>query len=365
MSDMRSLLVDSSRRLFADICTPDVYNRAEEGTWQPALWSALMEAGLPDAARSPERFGSGADLGDALTVIREAGAFCLPAPLAETMIAEMVLAAAGLAPCTGVLTVGPVVTTENLSIKQDGDTWLLSGNLHRIPWGRNAESIVILARASNGWATAVIHAPVTSHLAENFAREPRDDFNFNSFRISKESVSLGGFNPEELRFQGALFRLSSMVGALTWILHMTIDYALQRVQFGRPIAKFQAVQQQIAIMASQVGAASAAMDAAIDALRHGPAYFDIAAAKVRVGEAAGIAVGIAHQVHGAMGFTHEHALHRSTRRLWSWRDEFGSENEWAAWIGRVVTGLGAKGLWPFITSVPKTTPMPISDSLLR
>ena len=77
----------------------------------------------------------------------------------------------------------------------------------------------------------------------------------------------------------------------------------------------------------------------------------MAAAKARVGEAAGIAAAIAHQVHAAIGFTHEHALHRSTRRLWSWREEFGSESEWAEWVGECVAGLGgSEALWPFITA---------------
>jgi len=77
---------------------------------------------------------------------------------------------------------------------------------------------------------------------------------------------------------------------------------------------------------------------------------DVAVAKVRVGEAAGNGAAIAHQVHGAMGFTYEHSLHHSTRRLWAWREEFGNEAVWAARLGRMVAERGADGLWPFITA---------------
>jgi len=357
MSDIRNVLVDTAQRLFNKLCTPHAYALAEEKVWQAALWSTLQDAGLVDAARTAERQGSGADLGDALAVVKEAGAACLPAPLAETMLAEMALAAAGLPPRAGALTVGPVITTDSLALEREGDAWVLSGTAHRIPWGRHARSIVLLARTDSGWATAVVDAPAAHHLGVNFAHEPRDDFRFDAYRVPKEAVALGGYSAEDLRFHGALFRAAAMTGALTRILSLTVEYALARVQFGRPIAKFQAVQQQIAVMASQVGAASAATDAAIAALRGGAAWFEIAATKARVGEAAGIAAGIAHQVHGAMGFTHEHALHRSTRRLWSWQDEFGSEEEWAGWIGTVVAALGAEGLWPFLTSSPKTLPV--------
>ena len=65
---------------------------------------------------------------------------------------------------------------------------------------------------------------------------------------------------------------------------------------------------------------------------------------------AGTGAAIAHQVHGAMGFTHEHSLHHATRRLWSWREEFGNEAVWAARLGKMVTRHGADGLWPFITA---------------
>ena len=135
-----------------------------------------------------------------------------------------------------------------------------------------------------------------------------------------------------------------------------MQYAQDRSQFGRPIGQFQAVQHQLAVLASQVAAANAAADAAMDAASKGPALFEIAAAKARIGEAAHIANGIAHQVHGAMGFTHEHALHRSTRRLWAWRDEFGTEGEWAEWVGQVAARVGGDGLWAFLTSDDKKLP---------
>ena len=77
----------------------------------------------------------------------------------------------------------------------------------------------------------------------------------------------------------------------------------------------------------------------------------VAAAKVRVGEAAGAGAAVAHQVHGAMGFTFEHRLHQFTRRLWSWRDEYGQESEWAIRLGRLVAADGADALWPALTEV--------------
>lgn len=366
MSEMRSLLIETAQRLFTKLCTEQVHTRAEEGEWQPSLWAALEESGLPDAARSSERGGAGEDLGDALAIVRESGTAALPAPVIETMLAERVLAAAGLASRSGPLTIGPVVATDRVLLAPKGDGWVLSGTLHRVPWARYTGSVVVVASTEQGWATALVEGPPVINLGKNFANEPRDDIHFDAFPLAAGAVAINGgcFTVEDLQFEGALFRLVAMTGALTRILGLTLEYATQRVQFGSPIAKFQAVQHQIAVMSSEVAAASAAADAVIESLRHGAARFDIAAAKARIGEAAGVAVAIAHQLHGAMGFTHEYALHRSTRRLWSWRDEFGSENEWSSWIGTVVVGLGAEGLWPFLTSsrrIPQGGFPPLSE----
>jgi acyl-CoA dehydrogenase len=145
--------------------------------------------------------------------------------------------------------------------------------------------------------------------------------------------------------------LQQISGALEKILEQSVQFALDRVQFGRPIAKFQAVQHNLATLAGEVAAASAAADAAAEACaRPDIAIGEIAIAKVRAGEAAGTGAAIAHQVHGAMGFTYEHSLHHATRRLWSWREEFGNEAVWAARLGRMVAERGADGLWPFITA---------------
>ena len=77
----------------------------------------------------------------------------------------------------------------------------------------------------------------------------------------------------------------------------------------------------------------------------------VASAKVRTGEAAGNGAAIAHQVHGAIGYTREFSLQQYTRRLLSWRDDFGSENYWAMTLGNVVANGGAEALWPALTSI--------------
>jgi acyl-CoA dehydrogenase len=143
-----------------------------------------------------------------------------------------------------------------------------------------------------------------------------------------------------------------MAGAMERSLELAIQHANTRVQFGKQIGKFQAVQQMLAQLAGETAAAAAAVDLGADALAAGDGELEAAIAKSRAGEAAGFAAEISHQVIGAMGFTLEHPLHRYTRRLWSWRDEYGNEAYWNARIGEAALRAGMNGAWPMIADRP-------------
>jgi alkylation response protein AidB-like acyl-CoA dehydrogenase len=146
----------------------------------------------------------------------------------------------------------------------------------------------------------------------------------------------------------ALLRAAQMAGAMERALEIALEHANTRVQFGRAIGKFQAVQQMLALQASHTAAAAAAVDLGCDGLASGDGLAECAVAKSRAGEAAGFAAEIAHQVVAAMGFTMEHPLHRYTRRLWSWRDEHGNEVFWNERLGALAAG----GLWASVADRP-------------
>jgi len=115
------------------------------------------------------------------------------------------------------------------------------------------------------------------------------------------------------------------------------------------------IQHNLARLAGESAAALAASGSAADAIEHAQAFdetvlLEVASAKIRVGEAATEGAAIAHQVHGAIGFSGEHALHRFTQRLWAWRDDFGTESDWAVRLGKLVAGKGADALWPMLAA---------------
>ena len=161
-----------------------------------------------------------------------------------------------------------------------------------------------------------------------------------------------GHAPMPLR---AAATVSLMAGAMGQALALSIEHVNMRRQFGRPLGKFQAVQQSLAVMACEVAAvdaAAAAMATRLDAtmLDADAAGFEIAAAKLRANRAVGIVTAIAHQVHGAIGFTREYDLQRVTVPLMRWRGAHGNDAHWAQILGRQVAGFGGRGLWEAMTA---------------
>ena len=203
---------------------------------------------------------------------------------------------------------------------------------------------MVVAESEGKEVLALVSTDGASAATEkNLAGEPRTAMQFNG-SVVIASARLENAS-ERLMAGGALVRSVQMAGALERTLEYALLYANERVQFGRPIGKFQAVQQNLAVLAGQTAAAVAAADLAAEAVANGVKVLPIAAGKARTGEAAGIGAAIAHQVHGAIGFTFEHSLHFLTRRLWSWRDEFGNEAEWNRLLGRHMAAAGAGRLW--------------------
>jgi acyl-CoA dehydrogenase len=335
------MLRETADRLFLAHCDTAVRRSADQGVWPAGLWGAVEEAGLHRALVPEAAGGFGVAVADALSLLKVAGAHAAPIPLAETMLASWLLAGAGVEIPDGPLTVGPVRAGEAVTLTSAGDGWRVSGVLTRVPWARDVERLVVLA---DGRAALVGREAWTIEAGENVAREPRDTVRLDGMAIAVGTADV------DLMAAGAAMRTQQIAGALTRLTEMTTQYAQDRVQFGRPIGKFQAVQQNLAVMAGQTAAAVAAADLAAEAMADGVKILPIAAGKARAGEAAGIAAGIAHQVHGAIGFTIEHDLHFLTRRLWSWRDEFGKDAVWARLLGRHMARGGADRLWAEITA---------------
>ena len=350
MSD--NIIVDTATRILADLCEPQTVNAAEEGHWPAELWNALEESGLTLTWVPDNLGGAGAEMLDGFAVLRAAGRFAAPVPLAETLMAGWLLAQAGIGAPPGPMTIAPVHEDGNLTLGADDK---LHGRARHIPFARAAKHIAVIAKKNGAPTVALVSAEgLNIREGTSLAGEPQDSVSFDGATPIATGAAPAGLDPVTLARLGAAVRTQQMAGALEHILDQSVQWSLDRVQFGRPIAKFQAVQHNLATLAGEVAAAGAAADVAAEAIAEDGIGGDrvasgVAIAKVRVGEAAGAGAAIAHQVHGAMGFTYEHSLHHATRRLWAWREEFGNETLWAARLGQMVAERGADALWPFLT----------------
>ena len=125
-----------------------------------------------------------------------------------------------------------------------------------------------------------------------------------------------------------------IIGALDAARDLTVAHTSERVQFGRPLSKFQAVQHSLAEMAGEIERARAATELAIAAATDfgfdsAATDYAVTVAKVATGRAVGSVTTIAHQLHGAIGVTVEHRLWLFTMRARSWIDDFGTTTHYA------------------------------------
>ena len=345
---MRDDLTKTVDRVFEEHCGKSVRESAEAGTWPAGLWGALEAVGLTTAALPESAGGSGLEFEDAMHALRRTAYHAAPVPLAETMLAGRILVAAGLEVPEGAMTVAPVHAGDRLEFARAGSGFTVSGTARRVPWGNDCARVLVAGLCDGKPMVGLVLAAGSRGAVEkNLAGEPRVEMAFNAVPLVAAAALDDA--PVRLEAEGALLRSVQMAGALERTLEYALLYANERVQFGRAIGKFQAVQHLLAVLAGHVAASSAAADAAVEVSHVCADSFMVPVAKARIGEAAGKAAEIAHQVHGAMGYTREHNLHYVTRRLWSWRDEFGNETRWQAHLGRMIAARGADSLWPLLT----------------
>jgi len=347
------IVAETAARIFADFADPQTVNRAGDERWKLPLWRALAEAGLTLAWVPENQGGAGASLTDGFAILAVAGRFATPVPLAETLLAGWLLTRAGIAAPAGAMTVAPVQPRDRITLNPDGS---LSGRASAVPFAKDCEHIAVLATGDKGAAIALVKtSDCRVGEGRNLAGDAANAVVFERVKAIRSAAAPAGFDSMALLSMGATVRSVQSAGALETILSLSARYANERVAFERPIGKFQAVQQNLARLAGETAAALAAAGSAADTIAQGTAdddamFLEVAAAKIRSGEAAAEGSAIAHQVHGAIGFTKEHVLHRFTLRLLSWRDDFGTESYWAAALGELMAKRGGDNFWPLLAS---------------
>jgi acyl-CoA dehydrogenase len=352
-----SMIGQSAERLFSNNVDKKLLERFEAGQWPAALWNLTADSGFGIALAAEDRGGIGASWSEAYPILRGVGYWQAPLPLAETMIATLLLSLAGIDLPDGPVALIEEGTLNRIALREAAGGSRLHGQAQRVAWAGHCRWALV-ALAGGRLAVIDLSDIATARLTRrsDHAGEPCDTVDLEAapclalFDSPLPALAL------PLRTLGAIARSAMMVGALERLLEESVRYAGDRVQFGRPIGRNQAIQQSLALLAgdvcsARVAALVACADAPSSQNRDCTATeFSAAVAKIRVGEAATRGTSIAHQVHGAIGFTHEHSLQFATRRLWAWREACGSDAWWAQRLGEQAIAARGAGFWPAMTT---------------
>lgn len=351
---------DVVSQIISDHCPPQEVDAAEvrPDGWSERTWKALAEAGIPWISVPEDLGGSGGTVKDMCAALRRIGRAAVPVPVGETgLLAGWLLAGAGLVIPTEPLT---VIDGDGagLDLQRSGRRWRLRGTAEMVPWACVASALIVLVEVDGVPHVAVVpRAATTIERNSNLAGEPRDRVHFADVQLSDEEVVRAGAGADRaaLRMRGALIRASCMAGAMEAVAESSVAHARERQQFGRPIARYQAVQHHLVVIAEEAACAALAARYAAGALdtREGALGVEVAAAKAVAGRAAAVVTARAHQVHGALGTTQEHPLQLLTRRLWAWDKEFGSATEWERHLGAVIADSDPSALWPLVVEGSK------------
>ncbi|MFF7945134.1 acyl-CoA dehydrogenase family protein [Nocardia gamkensis] len=334
--DLRELVDDIAGKF----CSAATDNHVVPQRFDAQLWRALDETGLSSLATSAD---AGAGPTEVAIVLYGLARHAAAVPIAETdLLAKWVATRAGIE-----LTVGPA----SVAIAVDPANGGSVGTVDAVPWARDCQDVVLVAVGNHATRVGLLGVDVNDLvLNHNLAGEPRDgiETTVSAEQLATIDSSVG----RELLTRGAWARCVQVVGALDAAASLTVTHTRERVQFGRSLSAFQAVQHSLAAMAGEIERARSSVDAAVataSAYGFGDERTElaVAVAKIVLGQVVLPVTTTAHQLHGAIGVTREHPLWLFTLRAQSWLDDYGSPRRFAQQLGSLA--LHCDDPWRFIT----------------
>lgn len=324
-------LAEPFERLLADACPPAVVREVEGGADPAPLWSRLEASGFLDTLVPEAAGGAGLRLADAFALFLVEGRHALPLPLAQTMLVRALLAREGIAAPRG-----SIAIAAQARVAADGALAALG-----TPYGLVADAVVV-AWPDGGWR--VLPTSAAAKTPSGVHGSLRADLRWAALPAG----AIAGAQPVAWAEAGAAITAALLAGALGRVLDVSVAFANDRVQFGKSIGKFQAIQHQLAVMAEHVVAARMAAEIGCAGAGPLPLPLRAALAKARTSEAAALAAPMAHAVHGAIGITAELDLQLYTRRLHEGRADYGAETHWNRVLGRALLDAGTTNALDFM-----------------
>ena len=319
LDEDREALRSTARDLLTELCAPAAVRAAWTQAPDPAPWQALTAAGALSVLVPQPDGGLGLDETYLVPVLEEAGRAALPHPLTETALVAAPLGVVGPIVATDLGAVGPIVANDLGAVGPIVATDLGAAGA-AVPSATFAESFLLVS--GRGLRLYEAHEvdvePVATVDASRHCGRVQP-------RAAGETVTEDPDAVAAAFDRGVLGAAAELVGLSRAMLELTVDYAAQRHQFGRPIGSFQAVKHHLANARIQIEFASPAVLYAAYAIAHSrpEATRSVSQAKWLAGEAAAVTGRAALQCHGAIGYTTEYDLHVYLKRSWALARSWG------------------------------------------
>ncbi len=312
-----NMFADALEKILVDHCTSADIRRIEAGGSATDVWYQIEQAGFLDLLLAEGRGGAGLTLPELFPVLECLGRFAVPLPIAQSIVARVVVGSATVPQ-------GMVALATSMLHLADG----AGVACQRVPYGMTADYVL----ARDGDALLLLPCATAQRVAVGDARSRAAHLSWQKPEPVFSLPSGGG----QLHSFAAAAAAAQLSGAMQRIFDMTLAHCNDRVQFGKSIGKFQAIQQQLSVMAEHVLAAAIAAESAFSSVAAAPSLLAAAVAKSRCSEAASQVAATAHALQGAIGMTDEYDLSLLTRCLHHWRVAYGAEGYWNGVIGERV-----------------------------
>ncbi len=353
LNETQQMLKSSAREFLEQECPTTLVRAMEEDDkgYSPQMWQQIAELGWTGIAFPEEYGGFGGDFMDLAVLLEETGRALMPGPLFSTVVlGGMTVLDVGtdaqrqeVLPriCRGEVFMTLALTEPSASFepdgiqtkaRRDGADYLIDGGKLFVTDAHLADLMIVVARTGSDGISAFLvpgNSPgIQVHPLNTLGSDKQSEVIFQGVRVPADSLlgeADGGWPVVERALQrAAAARCMEMLGGAEAVLDMTTDYVKQRVQFGRPVGSFQAVQHHCANMATEVECSRFTAYQAAWSLSQGlPASREVSVAKAWVSQAYRRVCALAHTCHGAIGFTQEHDLQLYTRRARAHEVAFG------------------------------------------
>ena len=341
-SESQQALRKSARDFFQKECPKSLVRAMEkdEKGYTPGLWKKMADLGWMGLI-VPEQYGGvGGDYLDFVILVEEMGRACLPAPFFSTALGAMFLIEAGtdeqkkrLLPqiASGesifTLALNEVESQEDpgsIAVKAalKGNSYLVNGTKLFVPFAHVADYIICAARTKrsgspeDGITLFLIDGKtpgITLTPLKTIAGDKQSEVVFNNIKVPKVNIigqpHRGWAVAKNVLQKAAVAKAAELVGIAQQSLEMAVSYAKERVQFGRPIGSFQAIQHHCANMLIDVDGSKLMTYKAAWMLSEGiPCDIEVAAAKGYASDACRRVTALAHQVFGGIGVIIDHDM---------------------------------------------------------